>query len=63
MRILMVNKYFYLKGGSERSFFELKKILEQNGHEVVPFAMFDQQNDKNEYSSFFVDNIKNVSCT
>ncbi len=39
MKILQINKFYYLKGGSERHFFELFKLLEDNGHKVIPFSM------------------------
>jgi len=58
MKILMINKYYFIKGGSERYFFELTKILENNGHQVIPFAMQHPNNFKSEYSEFFVDNIE-----
>ena len=29
MRVLMVNKFHYLKGGSEKYYFELAKLLQQ----------------------------------
>ncbi len=54
MRILLVNKFYYLRGGSERYFFDLEKILKENGHEVVPFSMRDEKNEKTEYEKFFV---------
>ena len=58
MKILMVNKYYFIKGGSERYYFELTKILEKNGHEVVPFAMKHPKNFESDFSEYFVDNIE-----
>ena len=58
MKILMVNKYYFIKGGSERYFFELSKILEKSGHEIIPFAMQHPQNFETEFSEYFVDNIE-----
>ncbi|MFZ5516460.1 MAG: glycosyltransferase family 4 protein [Candidatus Zhuqueibacterota bacterium] len=58
MKILMVNKFYYIMGGSERYYFELTKILEAHGHEVIPFAMKDPKNFKTEYEEYFVDNIE-----
>ena len=57
MKILMVNKFFYKKGGSETYYFELKKLLEQNGHKVIDFSMKDKKNFESKYSDFFIDNI------
>lgn len=58
MKILMIDKYFYVKGGAERYFFELSKVLEDNGHEVIPFAMAHPDNFESEYKSFFASNIE-----
>ncbi len=54
MRILLVNKYFYLKGGSEKHFFDLIKLLEDHGHEVITFSTHDERNLPSKYSKFFV---------
>ncbi|MBD3288385.1 glycosyltransferase [candidate division KSB1 bacterium] len=58
MKILMVNKYNYIKGGSERCLFEVTDLLKEKGHQVVPFAMKDEQNVDVEYSRYFVDAIE-----
>lgn len=57
MKILQINKFFYLKGGSERYFFDLSRLLEEKGHEVVHFSMEDERNLPSKYSSYFVKNI------
>jgi len=57
MKILLINKYYYVKGGSETYFFGLKKMLEDNGHTVIDFSMEDEKNMDSEYKSYFVDNI------
>lgn len=57
MKILMVNKFFYIKGGSETYYFSLKKLLEQNGHEVIDFSMQDEKNFESKYSKFFVEGV------
>ena len=54
MRVLAANKFYYVKGGAERYFFELKRILEERGDEVVPFAMRDERNEPSPYSDYFV---------
>lgn len=53
----MVDKYYYVKGGPERYFFELQKVLEAHGHTVIPFAMADNQNETTEYADCFVNHI------
>ena len=56
-KILMVNKYYFIKGGSERCLFDLKALLESHGHEVIPFAMADEKNTPSDYNKYFVDAI------
>jgi len=34
MKILQINKFFFLKGGSERHFFDLSELLSVKGHQV-----------------------------
>lgn len=57
MKILMVNKFFYIKGGSETYYFALKRKLEKEGHTVVDFSMKDEKNYNSKYSEYFVDNV------
>jgi glycosyltransferase involved in cell wall biosynthesis len=54
LKVLQVNKYHYPRGGAERYYFELSRMLEDRGHEVVPFSMQGPANDPSEYASFFV---------
>ena len=44
MKILLVNKYHYVKGGSETYYFGLAKLLTELGHDVIYFAMADSHN-------------------
>ncbi|TAH73751.1 MAG: glycosyltransferase [Anaerolineaceae bacterium] len=44
MRILMVNKFLYPRGGAETYFLKIGSYLEKAGHEVEYFGMFDEQN-------------------
>jgi glycosyltransferase involved in cell wall biosynthesis len=53
-RVLAVNKYFYPRGGAERYFLELSRMLERRGHEVVPFSMQDPENGLSPYGEYFV---------
>lgn len=57
MKVLLVNKFHYRKGGSETYYFTLAEALKKRGHEVVFFAMKDA--DKNlpcEQEKYFVSN-------
>lgn len=53
----MVNKFYYLCGGTERYYFDMTRLLQQRGHEVIPFAMTHPHNFESEYASYFVDEI------
>lgn len=55
MKILMVNKFFYIKGGSETYYFALKRLLEAKGHTVIDFSMKDEKNFDSPYSEYFVE--------
>ena len=39
MKVLLVNKFHYRKGGSETYYFTLSEALKKRGHEGVFFAM------------------------
>lgn len=56
MKILMINKFHYVKGGSETYYFALKDLLEKRGHTVIDFSMADARNDPSPYSAYFVSN-------
>ena len=57
MKILMVNKFHYIKGGSETYYFALKRKLEEEGHSVIDFSMKDEKNFDSPYSDYFVENV------
>ena len=57
MKVLLVNKFHYLKGGSETYYFTLAEALQKRGHEVVFFAMQDEKNNLPcEQEKYFVSN-------
>ncbi len=53
MKILIVNKFYDLRGGTERVMFDLRDGLTARGHEVFPFSMQDSRNEPSEWSSYF----------
>lgn len=57
MKVLLVNKFHYLKGGSEKYYFSLAKALEKAGHEVIFFAMKDEKNESCNQEKYFVENV------
>ncbi|MBO5870521.1 MAG: glycosyltransferase family 4 protein [Clostridia bacterium] len=44
MKILLVNKFLYPKGGSETYIFKLGNVLEKHGHEVQYFGLDNEKN-------------------
>lgn len=54
MVVLLVNKFFFVRGGSERYFFMQSDALEERGHDVVHFSMTHPDNRPSRWSSFFV---------
>ena len=57
MRILMVNKFHYIVGGSETCYFSMKRLLEKRGHKVIDFSMADERNAPSPYSGYFVSHV------
>ena len=57
MRILLVNYRYFISGGPEKYMFNIKKMLEDNGHEVVPFSIHSTKNVETPYSRYFVEPI------
>ena len=58
MKILLVNKYFNVHGGSETYFFGLAELLKKAGHEVIYFSMQDERNLPCAQSEYFVSNVE-----
>ena len=44
MKILMVNKFLYPRGGAETYFLKIGSYLQEHGHEVQYFGMYDDKN-------------------
>ena len=57
MKVLLVNKFFFLKGGAETVFFQERELLQNQGIEVFEFAMAHEKNWDSEYSDYFVSNV------
>ena len=56
MKVLIVNKFHYLKGGSEKYYFDLANLLKEHGHEVALFSMENEKNLKTDFKEYFVKN-------
>lgn len=55
MKIVLVNYRYFISGGPERYYFNIKEILEKNGHEVIPFSIKSSRNLPNDYEKYFLD--------
>lgn len=54
MKILVINKFFTAKGGSEKYMFGLRDLLREHGHEVMDFSMSDIHNEPSKYAQYFM---------
>src|SRR5205823_14077778 len=53
MRVLMLNAFFWLKGGVERTMFDETRWLEAAGHDVAHFATRDPRNRDSPFARHF----------
>lgn len=54
MKVLLVNNFYYNRGGDCTYLFSVKRLLEENKHKVCVFSMHHPQNFESEYSEYFV---------
>ena len=54
MRVLQIQTYHYFRGGDSTYMFNLSRLLEERGHEVVHFAMRHPENLPSPYADHFV---------
>jgi glycosyltransferase involved in cell wall biosynthesis len=52
-RLMSINNYYYLRGGSESVYFEHNRLFEDAGWEVVPFSMQNAMNQPTKWSGHF----------
>ena len=55
MKIALVNYRYFISGGPERYYFNIKEILEKQGHEIIPFSIKSSRNLPNDYEKYFLD--------
>jgi len=53
VKIILANKFYFLRGGAEQYLFRVSDYLESRGHTVVPFAMRHPQNLPSVYAPCF----------
>ena len=54
MNILLINNFYYNRGGDCTYLFSLKDILQENGHEISILSMHHPLSFKSEFSKYFV---------
>ncbi|NKI73639.1 glycosyltransferase family 4 protein [Dickeya sp. CFBP 2040] len=57
MKVLLVNKFFYIKGGAETVYFQESEMLKAAGVEVIAFSMQHENNFPSDYAPYFVNNV------
>lgn len=57
MKIALVNYRYFISGGPERYYFNIKDILESKGHTVIPFSIKGPKNFETEYSRYFLESV------
>jgi glycosyltransferase involved in cell wall biosynthesis len=53
LSILNISQNYYVRGGSDRYYFCLAELLENQGHRVIPFASNQAENQKTIWSKYF----------
>lgn len=54
MKIILCNKYYFVTGGPEKHMFSLSEVLQQLGHEVIPFSVSSIHNEPSPYEKYFI---------
>ena len=54
MKIVLVNYRYFFSGGPERYLFNIKQILEEHGHQVIPYSIQHNLNVESEYEQDFL---------
>ena len=57
MKVLLVNKFFYIKGGAETVYFQEIDMLKKAGVDVIAFSMQHENNFPSDYAPYFVGNV------
>lgn len=61
MRVLLINYRYFVSGGPERYMFNVKALLEEHGHEVIPFSIAYDRNEPTPYSKYFASPLSDSS--
>jgi glycosyltransferase involved in cell wall biosynthesis len=58
MKIVLANKFYFMKGGADRYLLELEALLLRHGHTVIPFAMKHPANHLSPHERYFVSQVE-----
>ncbi len=57
MKILLVNKFFFNKGGAETVYFQERDMLKEAGYQTIELSMQHEKNFESDYADYFVQNV------
>lgn len=57
MKIVLLHYRWFEGDGPERYCFNIKRVLEQDGHSVIPFSVKNSRNQPSEFDRFFLESI------
>jgi len=57
MKILEINKFNFAKGGADKHFLDIIRLLEKNGHKVAVFSMEHEKNLPSPWKKYFVSKV------
>lgn len=57
MKILSVNAAYYIRGGQDRYFFDLNRLLESQKNDIIPFSVKNEKNICTPFQQYFVSRI------
>ena len=57
MRVLLVNKFYYQRGGDCTAVFSTERLLKEKGHDVAIFSMKHPDNVRSDYQKYFPEEV------
>jgi glycosyltransferase involved in cell wall biosynthesis len=57
LKIVLVNYRYFISGGPERYYFNIKEVLENHGHLVIPFSIKGTKNLPTPYDHYFLSKV------
>jgi len=57
VKVILAHKFFHMTGGTEKYFQDLTAILEDHGHQTIPFTLQHPNNPNTPFARFFLKNL------